>query len=184
MCSCMWTRLKVHQVYVVPQTSTWPAWCSPDPNERYPIQLKCTPPGLNNFHLIPTRLTLDPNKVYIWFRMKCTLLKWKAFGVNKAKLRAFDLNEVGLMRIKCICPRWSTSYPVKLYQLQVSSIQKLCIWSRWKLYIIWKIREYFSKTCFGKTYAIISLQSDVCKALNRNYSMNKLTNYNDDMLDD
>ena len=32
------------------------------------------------------------------------------------------------------------------------------------------------------TYAIFSLQSDVCKALNSNYRMNKLANYSDDML--
>ena len=49
----------------------------------------------------------------------------------------------------------------------------------WSISKTW---EYFWKTCFSKTYATFSLQSDVCKALNRNYRMNKLTNYCGDIL--
>ena len=45
--------------------------------------------------------------------------------------------------------------------------------------INFKKKEYFLKTCFGKTYAIFTLPSDVCKTLNRNYRMNKLTKYSD-----
>ena len=50
------------------------------------------------------------------------------------------------------------------------------------IYKFQKHENTFLKTCFGKTYAIFTLQSDVCKALNRNYRMNKLTNYSDVML--
>ena len=54
-----------------------------------------------------------------------------------------------------------------------------CIYIHIYIYINDMLYIYIYKTCFGKTYAIFSLQSDVCKALNRNYRMNKLTNYSD-----